>query len=379
MTFDNRYSSTVPAPLDGITTSPNPLEAVADMRRTEFEATGAAGAELAGVLARLRQAVDHLTAAQHLTVAQTEPLLRALDEASRIAMQGRLLAKVTSGSVRHHNEQVRLDQVLNHLLEKKLPALRPRIVVTQAIDPASIIVDRDLVTALIDTALDWALEAHHQVEVTLQIKDWPAHALLRIGTQATTRTQDGDAPEEKLGWYLINEIGRLLGATIDRVRSPGQALLMIEFPRTVRELDGLTAMEVEFGAPSAGGDSSRVLAGHRALIISSDVKLREDAKRVCRAMGLVADNVPSSTLAAQRCAMDPPDVLIVDERFNDERFQQLLAQLATGHAEFPVVEITYGGAPSMAAWGRGGITQVGRSDVLTQLPQALALEMSKVL
>ena len=40
--------------------------------------------------------------------------------------------------------------------------------------------------------------------------------------------------------------------------------------------------------------------------------------------------VEHEALAAQRCAMDPPDVLIVDERFNDERFQQLREQMSKG-------------------------------------------------
>jgi len=215
--------------------------------------------------------------------------------------------------------------------------------------------------------------------VSLQIKDWPPHASLRIGTVAGSAATAGEPAQENLGWYLIHEIARLLGSTIERVRSPGQVLLMMEFPRTLRELDGLAAMEVELDRPSATGDSSRVLAGHRALIISSDVKLREDIKRVCREMGLDVDNVPSSMLATQRCAQDPPDVLIVDERFNDERLQQLRAQLCARHADFPVVEIAYSGSAPMAAWGSDGVTRVNRSEVLTQLPQALALEMSKVL
>jgi hypothetical protein len=186
--------------------------------------------------------------------------------------------------------------------------------------------------------------------------------------------------QERLGWHLVSEIGRLVGATIDRVRSPGQLLLMVEFPRTVRELDGLTAMEVEIGPPSTSGDGSRVLAGHRALIITSDVKLREDIKRVCRDMGLAVDNVPSSMLAAHRCAIDPPDVVIVDERFNDERFAQLRIQLASRHPHFPVVEIAYGDSIESPAPGWGaGTTRVNRAELVRQLPQALAMEMSKIL
>jgi len=379
MNFDNRYSSTVPAPLEGLTPAASPVESGAELRRPEFEATGAAGTELADVAVQLRRLITALAASVPLASAQTGPLLRLVDDAARIAMQGRLLAKLTSGSVRQHNEQVRLDQLLGQVLDDKSGGRQPAVAVRRAILPATVIVDRDLVTALIDTALEWAMEPGRHLEVSLQIKDWPAHALLRIGTFTGAQPMAEEPGPERLGWYLVTEISRMLGVTVDRVRSPGQLLLMLEFPRTVRELDGLTAMEVEFGAPNAIGDSSRVLAGHRALIISSDVKLREEAKRVCREMGLVVDNVPSSMLAAQRCAADPPDVLIVDERFNDEQFQQLRNQLCMRHPDFPVVEVVYNGTIPLAGWGGDGITRVARQDLLTQLPQALALEMSKLL
>ena len=223
----------------------------------------------------------------------------------------------------------------------------------------------------------------YRLEVSLEIKDWPAHGLLRIKTLQSDRTKD-PTPEpdaEKLSWHLVTEIGRAVGATLDRVKSPGETLLMIEFPRTVREMDGLTAMEVELGIPSAIGTSSRVLAGHRALIVTSDVKLREEVKRICGAMGLVVDNVPSSLLAVHRCEAEPPDVIVVDERFNDERFDQLRLRLTHKQVNFPMVEIAYGGnsAQATAGWGGDTMTRVSRTELASQLPQALALEMSKTL
>ncbi len=379
MTFDNRYSSTVPAPLEGIPPTPDPLEVAGEVRRAEFEAAGAVGAELTPVLVRMRLAMDALVKAHPAAVPHAGAVLQCVEDAARIARQSRLLARLAGGEVRHHNESIRLDQLLEAQLDTRMQAIGPSVVLQRAITPATVIVDRDLVSALVDAALDAIMAPGHRVELSLHIKEWPAHAVLRIGAAAPVRAVSEEPDHERLSWYLVSEISRLLGVTVDRVRSPGQILMMFEFPRTVRELDGLTAMEVEMDLPSAAGDSSRVLAGHRALIISSDVKLREDAKRVCREMGMLVDNVPSSALAAQRCAMDPPDVLIVDERFNDERFHQLREQMSARHPDFPVVEIAYSGAPSVASWGSSSNTRVARADLLKQLPQALVLEMSKVL
>jgi len=379
MTFDNRYSSTVPAPLDGTPAPTNPQELAAEVRRTEFQAAGAVGNALTTVLVRMRQTAEAWARADPAAAGQSGALLRCIEDASRIARQSRLLARLASEEVRQRNEQVRLDQVLLSALDARLQAGGLPVTVHREIEPATVVVDRDLANALIDAALDGALVPGHRVEVSLHIKDWPAHALLRIGSLAPAPLVSEEAGHEPLSWYLVSEIGRLLGVTIDRVRSHGQVLMVFEFPRTVRELDGLTAMEVEMGLPSAIGDSPRVLAGHRALIISSDVKLREEAKRVCRDMGMVVDNVPSSALAAQRCAMDPPDVLIIDERFNDERFQALRDLMRARHPHFPVVEIAYGGAAAMAPWGSSDTTRVTRAGLSAELPQALALEMSKVL
>lgn len=379
MTFDNRYSSTVPAPLDGLPSTPNPQELAGEVRRAEFAAAGAVGAELTPVLVRMRLAMDALAKTHPVALQHAGAVLQCIEDASRIARQSRLLARLAGGEVRHHNEPIRLDELLGSQLDTRLPVIGPSVVVRRAITPATVIVDRDLVSALIEAVLDAALVPGHRVDFSLHIKDWPAHAVLRIGVATPMQAVSEDPDHERLSWYLVSEICRLLGVTVDRVRSPGQTLMLFEFPRTVREFDGLTAMEVEMDLPSATGDSSRVLAGHRALIISSDVKLREDAKRVCREMGMLVDNVPSSALAAQRCAMDPPDVVIVDERFNDERFHQLREQLGTRHPDFPVVEIAYGGAVAVAPWGSGGTTRVARTELLHQLPQALVLEMSKVL
>lgn len=377
MTFDNRYSSTVPAPLEGMPPAPGATDTAAEVRRMEFQAAGAVGAELVPVLARMRQALEALLQAHPMAAGQAAAVQRCVEDASRIARQSRLLARLAGGEVRHHNEPVRLDQLIETQLQTRaLPAGSPPVLRLVA---ATVIVDRDLASALVETALESALEPGHRLEVSLQIKDWPAHAVLRIGAVNPGLSVPEDAGHERLSWYLVCELARLLGVTVDRVRSRGQTLVVFEFPRTVRELEGLTAMEVDMDLPSAPGDSSRVLAGHRALVISSDVKLREDAKRVCREMGMVADNVPSSALAAQRCAMDPPDVLIVDERFNDERFQQLREQMNTRQPGFPVVEIAYSGATRMAAWGSGATTRVTRADLMLQLPQALVLEMTKVL
>ena len=381
MTIDQRFSSTVPAPLEGMPELVNAPDPGEGMRRLEFEVTGAGAAELAAVLVKLRKALDALIGLGTLNRTQTRPLETAMEEAARIVMHGRLLAKIAGGSVRQNHTQVSLDQILRQALDKRLRNPEHGMQLQRHIKPVAVVVDRDMATALVDALLDWALGPGKNIDVSLEIKDWPAHGLLRIHASETVQTQDDAEEHERLSWHLITELCRAIGATLDRVKSPGQTLVMIEFPRTVREMEGVSAMEVDLGTASGKGDTARVLAGHRALIVSSDVKLREEVKKICVDMGLEVDNVPSSLLAAQRCEQESPDLIVVDERFNDERFGQLRARLLGRQANFPMIEIAYSSdAPlSLEGWGSGGMTRVSRVQLGSQLPQALALEMSKIL
>lgn len=380
MTYDKRYSSTVHAPLDDMAPTPEAIDASMEGRHQDFDAVGAVGMELASVMAQLKLALDALVREHRLAPDDMARLSMLMGEAERISRHSRLLARISEGSLQHHHVQLSLDQLLEQLLGDTQVEGRSGLDIKRSIQPASIISDRDLVATLLKTALDWSLALAPRLEVSLHIKDWPAHALLRINALGVSNSRtDGTSEPEKVAWYLIQELGRQVGAIIDRVSSPGQVLVMLEFPRTVREMEGLSAMEVDLGAASATGHGSGVLAGHRALIISSDVKLREDVKRVCRVLGLEVDNVPSSALALKRCAVEPPHVLIVDERFNDERFRQLRTLLEARQPNFPVVEIAYGNTGTVAVWGGEGLTRVGRSEILAQLPQSLALEMAKVL
>ncbi|MCY7306381.1 MAG: hypothetical protein LH632_09555 [Rhodoferax sp.] len=190
--------------------------------------------------------------------------------------------------------------------------------------------------------------------------------------------EDETDQQERLSWHLVTEMCRTIGAALHRVQSAGQTLVMVEFPRTVREMEGLSAMEVDLSTADHAGDGARLIAGHRALIVSSDVKLREQVKKVCQDIGLTLDNVPSSTLAAQRCEQELQDLIIVDERINDERFGRLRARLPSRQANFPSIEITYSENAALSLEG-GGMARVSRKQVGSQLPQALALEMSKIL
>ena len=128
------------------------------------------------------------------------------------------------------------------------------------------------------------------------------------------------------------------------------------------------------------GNASGIMAGRRVLIVSSDIKLREDAKTVCRGLGMMVDTVPTSQMAVRFCEMEQPQLIIVDERFKDEQFDELRADLLRMQPNFPFIEVAYeSNTLTMAGWMGENMTRINRDKLAQQLPEALAIEMSKVL
>ena len=129
----------------------------------------ARGAELAVSLSGLRKALDTWLASGQLGGEPARAMAQAIDRASRIAVQGRLLAKIASGPMRHNNGQMRLDQILNKLLAARLGLLQQQGMELQRdIRPVTVIIDKDLTTALIGPALDWALEPDQRLAMALK-------------------------------------------------------------------------------------------------------------------------------------------------------------------------------------------------------------------
>lgn len=385
MTSDSRYSSTLPSALDQDRSGKDPRSASEDGASADYAVAGAIGAQLDAPLTVMRRAINAFTASGTLTPLQVKPISDALDAAHKIALQSQLLLKVAGGRLRQSHEQLNLDSVVKRALEEHAALLKQRgVEVFRSIKSVAVIVDLDLVTSLVGAAIDYAAAPGRHLLVSLDVKNWPAHAVLMLKTTRAVVSghskPDAELAPEPLEWHLVIEIAKAIGVTVDRLKSAEETLVMIEFPRTVREIDGLTATEVDLGAESWMSSQSRALAGHRALIVTSDIPLREDIKLICKGMGLIVDTVPSSMMAVRFCEMEKPQLIIVDERFKDEKFDELRKDLLRIEPNFPFVEIGYdNNTLSMASWMSENMTRVSRDDLSAQLPQALTLELAKII
>ena len=379
MSSDRRYSTTHPAGLDGEEASP------VGAARGEYALAGAMAAELAAPLKTMQRAIVAFVGSGKLTQLQAQPISDAIEMAHRVTEQGRLLSMLSSGRVRQTHDQLSLDELVQRALDEWAHWLKQRgVELYRSIKPVAVVSDPNLLYALVEAALDWVAEPGQRLVVSLEVKNWPAHAVLRFKANQTVKSAGragGDEQAgEKLSWHLVSELATAIGATLDRVRSVDETLVMMEFPRTVRQLEGLTAMEMDITDGAWTGKPSRTFAGYRVLVITSDSSMRDDVKMICKGMGLIADTVPSAQMAVRFCELEKPELIVVDERCRDAQFDELRLDLLRIQPHFPFVEITRDANTLLVSgWMGESMTRVNRAELTEQLPQALAMEMAKVL
>jgi hypothetical protein len=156
-------------------------------------------------------------------------------------------------------------------------------------------------------------------------------------------------------------------------------LIHIEFPRTVKKLEGLTTIEVDAGGDSSYMSESKPLAGHRVLLITGDDKLRWEVRSVCEDMRLVLDVTPSCTQAIRYCELDKPHMIVVDERLRDDQFDMLREDLLRYDVNFPCIEIaSKPNVVEVASWEGDRMSRLSRDALRAQLPSIMAMELAKV-
>ena len=379
MASHSGYFGTSPAPLSA---APEVSRPVAE--RLDLKLAGVIGSDLSAPLAAMQYVLHAFAHTQSINHSQITLLESSLQAARTIAMQSQQIARLAGGRLRQSHERLKLDELLRDALLQRTNIFRQRgVEIYQSLKPVEVIVDAGLLFSLIETAIDWAMSVGHRLVVTLEMKNWPEHGMLLI--KASEAVGGGDSPEglaesETLIWYLFSEIAHAMGVSIDRVTSTNEVSVMVEFPRTVRRLEGLTAVEVETNDDYSVNSESKPLAGHRVLLITDDKKLRFDTELVCRAMGLVVDAALNTSQGVRICERDVPHLVIIDQRVRDHIFDELREDLRRTDPNFPFIEIaTESNTLEMAGWMSDSMTRVSRDTLSTQLSPILVMELAKVM
>jgi len=385
VTTDSRYTNTLPAGLDaGDLGGPRKEPAPPEPSLSDYSVVAALGTLMDPPVNVAKHALHGWIESGAIAPNLAKPVQDALAELHRLSQNSQLLARVAEGRWRQSHEQINLDSVVKRALDERVALMQHRgIELHRSIKPVAVLTDLDLLTHLILAAIDCTARPGTRLFVLLEVKNWPAHALLSLRTTravvVTGRPEHTHDEPDPLNWHLLTEIARALGVTVTSTGSEDERTLTLEFVHT-KQLDGLTATEMDSGAESWGSTPSHAMAGNRVLVLTSDTSLGEDAKSICRAMGLMVDSVPTSLAATRYCEMEPPQLIVLDERLHDKQFDQLRADLLKAEPNFPFIEIGQdNGTLSISSWTGDSMTRVTRKEMASQLPQALTLEFAKIL
>lgn len=377
--FSNTSPTKLGDPKDGTSEAVQPIT-----DQSDFMLSGAIGEELSEPLAAIDRVVQDFTRTRSISRSQIKTLRDGIAAARRIAMQSQQISRLAGGRLRQSHERLSLDSIVNHALDERSKNFKQSgIELYRNLKAVDIIVDPGLLSSLVDAAIDWASERAQRLVVTLEIKNWPENGLLWLKASQTIATSNDNEPVEErdnISWYLLSQIAQAMGVGINRISSPGEVMLMIEFTRTVKQLEGLTAVEVHAGGDSGFMSESKPMAGHRLLLVTTDDFLRASVKQICRTMGLMLDTVATTEQAVRFCEMDKPHMIMIDERLRDASFDELRADLHRYDPNLPFVEITdQPGMLEMASWVSGSMTRVSRDSVKTQLSTIIVFELAKVM
>ena len=370
-----------PVTVDVVVDAPQAPPALAP----DYELVATMGRQLSGPVANMQSIVQALLDTGKISRRKVQMLQGELASIRRLSMQGQQLRRLVQSPLRQSHERVRLDQMLLQALDEHTEAFKLQAVeLVQRIRPVEIILDPGMVTSLVNAALDCATAPGCRLLVTLEMANWPEHGVLTLKTLQTVTAGNAlepqPAPTDSLAWSLLNETARASAVLLTHAEAPGQTTLSIEFPRTVRQLEGLTMSDMEAEEDSLSHVDSKMVSGQHILLISSDPVLRMEVTRVCSRLGLVIDTALTSALAVRHCEIEKPQLIIVDERMADTTFDDLRDDFQRAEPGFPMIGIADdSNTLSMSSWMDDSMVRIGRSDLLAQLPRILAVELTKVL
>lgn len=345
------------------------------------------GREIAGPLTAALERIHTLTTTGRIDRAALRALREEIESARNAGMIAQQLARFSSGRMRVSHERLSLHETVGTVLQHRARETEARgIKLKPSLKPVDVIVDATLLFSLLNTLLDWAFtHAQSPVELTVDIKSWPAHARLvcRFGHQPADQfAADPTRPLavdklDTLQWSLVEQIVQTMGLTLSRSSESDKITVTMEFPRTVNdELEGVSTIELDQGF--ALSTNSKPLAGSQVLVIGSRREMRTRVRDAIRHMGMIVDLVTSVEEAADFCREGLPHAIIVEGILRGERLNALRREIAAEVPDLPFIEIVEeGSAFEMSGFGGTSMGRVGRDAIESALPSVLMFELSK--
>ena len=351
------------APIRRVTAAAPLQEEAPPQALTGYELVGQFGAEMAEPINTMHNIVQAFNQSRHMSHAQMALLVSSVETALNVTRQSQQIARLAEGRLRQSHERIRLDELLHQTLSEQGPALQARgIEIHRNIKPVEIIIDPGLLTSLVEAALTWGCSQGKRVVVSLGIKNWPEHGILAIKASNPPGSLVPKANADTLAWQLLVLTAQVMGVTVEReITANGEAMLLMEFARTVKQLEGLTAVEMDASGDSSFHNGTKPMAGMRILLISNDPLVRGEVDEAGRLLGLMVDKVASVEQAGRYVKLGMPHLIIIDERLNDDSFIRLQNDITSTDPNLGFIEIAdESNTFEMSSWMSDSMTRVSR-------------------
>lgn len=364
------------------TTNPSVSDGTAAVSAAQM--AQAIGASLAPPVTDLDAQLRELREQRALPPAQLDALEAALQRIHTISLHSQQLGRLADGHLRQSHERLALHEAtLEVLMQPNASWRQAGLGVRQQLRPVDVIVDPGLLISLLESTFGWAAPMGEKLLVKLGMKNWPEHGLLVV--RALRQAPPAGAPDERmpdnLAWQLIVHTARAMGVAVRREVTPAYVQVSLEFPRTVHNLSGLTALE---GERHVGPDTwqlshgAKAADGATALLVTDDQRLLREVKDISRRMRMNLETAPTMAEAIRQCKAALPALIIIDESLHDESFDALRAEVARQGLELPAVEITAGDSGfALSTWDDTSISRVGRDAVAQHLQSAMTLALGQ--
>jgi hypothetical protein len=192
--------------------------------RPEYLLAGSIGAELSGPLLQMEHIVQQLLSTGRLSRQQVNALVSSLGTARRIAAQSQLLDRLAHSPIRQSHEHVALDARLRQALAENAGMLQSRAVdLVHQLQPVEVVLDPSLLETVLHAALSWMARPGYRLSISLEMQDWPQHALLNFKARPTVSDSTAPAPlapPYRLSWWLLVESAALARIPVQHSESP---------------------------------------------------------------------------------------------------------------------------------------------------------------
>ncbi len=344
---------------------------------------GLIGAELINALGNTQDVLQRSKRDKTISPTGLAQLAAAADNIRRLAIRSQQLSRLATGRLRQSHERVDLAQVLQKVLDDNdWRYYEAGVTLEPQLREVEVVVDPSLLVSLCETAIDCAVRYGQVLSVRVGLLHWPEHGVLTV--RARPHSPDPARPldngDEVFEWVLLTRLAAEMGLEARRAIHADHVQLELQFPRTVRHLQGLSAVEVDGGDSVFGASSSRPFTGHHVLLVGgSDAQLRWQVEAICKEMRLLLDTVPNCAAAVRQFERARPDVVLLEEHLRDHHFDQLREDAARYGMAFPCVEITQQkNVVQLASWDGEQTSRVSRDALRDQLQSILTIELAKV-